>query len=823
MLPRKGGESFDIALDGLVVRTARVAMNRPSRSSVPIARRPSATPQSTQTPPAPPVVPLRRSSSVPAGKPGSHNNLHGAAKTPRSTLHAHETMWIADAYPTREVPMLPAGGIQRKGSNKNMSTMMSPVVAVPTGVSSSSFAGIDEQVSGQSSTLGCSPSDPTYLQLKSPTLLPTAAAPAGGGDASWTYQPPPNNQRMFEFPEDGLRFSSQFDSGNLIQMERIAPFRYQLYSAPDCGNSPQQTNNRQWFHFAVCGANKGTTLHLQMIGLMNSKMYSFGWTPVAAVCPFKPQYSRINTKVVVTKLESMPPTPDYPQLGYKPYDAEGGDEGGDEGGGGKKKGPDCVAMNISFEYRFEVDIPLQSAHPIGHPQCPAVFIASNHPYSFQRLQRALHTWQSIAQQNGLFFHREDLCTTLDRRVVDLLTISSTHGQSATQRELPYVENCPMKPEARPLAFPKKEYIVLSARVHPGETPASHMLHGCLDFLLSGDPRAVMLLEKYVFVVIPMLNPDGVVRGHSRADTCGQNLNRCYKDARADRHPTIFAMRNLLFSIQRTGRLALFIDMHAHANKKGAFFFGNGMNGIDQVQNMLYAKLVALNTPHLEFTSCNFSESNMFAVGKNGEGKDTSSRVVIYRETGFIHSYTLETSYVTGVVQNPVAATNLPGEENDVLGGSPSPKYSQATFADVGKALLVSWLDMVGLNPHSRLPNTSYRTARGVAQWLQRQILLEASEQYKRATGCIDDTMLLSNTPPLLSAIGSSDLPAESFTIKSTKILPPTTVTELHDLLAKARSDAAAAPSAANNAAVGAAQRSAASSSSSERRPSIPRR
>ena len=86
---------------------------------------------------------------------------------------------------------------------------------------------------------------------------------------------------------------------------------------------------------------------------------------------------------------------------------------------------------------------------------------------------------------------------------------------------------------------------------------------------------------------------------------------------------------------------------------------------------------------------------MFAVGKNGEGKDTSSRVVIYRETGFIHSYTLETSYVTGVVQNPVASTNIPGEENDVLGGSPSPKYNQVTFADVGKALLISWLDMVG--------------------------------------------------------------------------------------------------------------------------------
>ena len=357
---------------------------------------------------------------------------------------------------------------------------------------------------------------------------------------------------MFEFRKTA-RFSSQFDSGSLVQMERIAPFRYQLYSAPDCGNSPQQTNNRQWFHFAVCGATKDD-LTYEMIGLMNVKCMPW-MDPVAAVCPTKPQYSRINTKVVVTKLD-VPPTPDYPMLGYKPYEGgEGGEDGdGEGGGGGGKKKPDCIAMNISFEYRFEADVPLQSAHPIGHPQCPAVFIASNHPYSFQRLQRALHTWQSIATQNQLYFHREDLCVSLDQRVVDLVTISSSHGQSTSQRELPYVEKCPMNVDNRAWTFPKKQYIVLSARVHPGETPASHMLHGCLDFLLSGDPRAAVLLEKFVFVVVPMLNPDGVVRGHSRADTCGQNLNRCYKDVRADRHPSIYAMRNLLFSIQRTGRL-----------------------------------------------------------------------------------------------------------------------------------------------------------------------------------------------------------------------------------------------------------------------------
>ena len=219
-------------------------------------------------------------------------------------------------------------------------------------------------------------------------------------------------------------------------------------------------------------------------------------------------------------------------------------------------------------------------------------------------------------------------------------------------------------------FPKhRKYVLLSARVHPGEVPASHVMHGCIEFLLNTeDPRAIALRENFIFVIVPMINPDGVVRGNTRADSVGCNLNRMYKDPSPKRHPSVYELRQLMLHLGSENRkkmmtmmngsgggittdagrdLALYVDMHAHANKRGAFFYGNAMEADRQVENLLWAKLVSLNSPYLGFNDCNFTNSNMYSMGKTGICRDGSSRVNLFMETGLVHSYTLECNSLIG--------------------------------------------------------------------------------------------------------------------------------------------------------------------------------
>ncbi|XP_075000820.1 cytosolic carboxypeptidase-like protein 5 isoform X5 [Calonectris borealis] len=410
---------------------------------------------------------------------------------------------------------------------------------------------------------------------------------------------------------------------------------------------------------------------------------------------------------------------------------------------------------------------------------------------------------------------------------------------------PFVRTLPMRPRwERIRERPSFEVFFLSSRVHPGETPSSFVFNGFLDFILrEEDPRAQMLRRMFVFKLIPMLNPDGVVRGHYRTDSRGVNLNRQYLNPDAELHPAVYGAKAVLlyhhihsrilpgspdwrtyvsplstsslstkssnhsvrsnalspeaalselekannlrnspstwrastyFSPSQEPRLsgapaaelgrkdqavwilpsshttehceedarrplpaplpetilpqdsglAYYVDLHGHASKRGCFMYGNSFSDEnDQVENMLFPKLISLNSPHFDFTGCNFSEKNMYAKDKrDGQSKEGSGRVAVYKALGIIHSYTLECNYNTGRSVNsiPVAC-----HDNGRASPPPPPafpsKYTVELFEQVGRALAVAALDMAECNPWPRIVLSEHSCLSNLRAWMLKHV------------------------------------------------------------------------------------------------------
>ncbi|CAM9859582.1 unnamed protein product [Bubo scandiacus] len=92
---------------------------------------------------------------------------------------------------------------------------------------------------------------------------------------------------------------------------------------------------------------------------------------------------------------------------------------------------------------------------------------------------------------------------------------------------------------------KKAAVILTARVHPGETNSSWVMKGFLDYILGDSDKAQLLRDNFVFKVAPMLNPDGVIVGNHRCSLTGQDLNRKYGSNMKKFYPSIGYTRNMI--------------------------------------------------------------------------------------------------------------------------------------------------------------------------------------------------------------------------------------------------------------------------------------
>ena len=66
-----------------------------------------------------------------------------------------------------------------------------------------------------------------------------------------------------------------------------------------------------------------------------------------------------------------------------------------------------------------------------------------------------------------------------------------------------------------------------------------MVKGIIDYLVGPSLGARLLRDNFIFKVVPMLNPDGVINGNTRCNLAGVDLNRQWIEPNKKLHPSIY--------------------------------------------------------------------------------------------------------------------------------------------------------------------------------------------------------------------------------------------------------------------------------------------
>jgi murein tripeptide amidase MpaA len=163
-----------------------------------------------------------------------------------------------------------------------------------------------------------------------------------------------------------------------------------------------------------------------------------------------------------------------------------------------------------------------------------VWIARQPPYTLARLDALL---SELRNRPG--FDSRTIGKSVEDRPILLLTVTD-----------------PKTPD------PGKKVIWLMARQHSWESGTSWVAEGLLRFLLSDDPRAAQLRERYIVKLIPVCDPDGVVRGGVRFNKHGFDLNRNWDTVDPVKMPEIASQRKAILDWIDSGRpVHFFLTLH----------------------------------------------------------------------------------------------------------------------------------------------------------------------------------------------------------------------------------------------------------------------
>ncbi|KAG3030780.1 hypothetical protein PC120_g3490 [Phytophthora cactorum] len=418
----------------------------------------------------------------------------------------------------------------------------------------------------------------------------------------------PEETKAFPDLDSGLTFDSNFESGNLDRAIRIGQFEYDLVLRHDFNSS----GHMQWFYFAV------SNIQSTNASPRGDQKYRFN---IVNLCKSNSLFNQGLQPVV-----------------YSVRDAH------QKGKGWVRSGTDIYYFANSFVRPPRNAASIQGVAPLevapavttATPTAPVMtyytltftlefwnaddtyLIAHSYPYTLTMHQLHIDSILRSGHDTRQILRHSSLCTTLSGRNCDLLTISDF---SVAEQELN-----------------SRKAVFITSRVHPGESQASWMMRGVIDFLLGSSGVACVLRRMFVFQIIPMLNPDGVYYGNSRCGLSACDLNRQWQTPSKALHPTIFHAKELLIKERSSRGVAFYCDMHGHSRKKNVFMYGCDTKRKPNPAARTFAKLFSMQQTakkYISFPHCSFKVS---------KDKETTARVVVANELRINWSFTLEASF-----------------------------------------------------------------------------------------------------------------------------------------------------------------------------------
>ena len=214
-----------------------------------------------------------------------------------------------------------------------------------------------------------------------------------------------------------------------------------------------------------------------------------------------------------------------------------------------------------------------------------------------------------------YVFRKPLCKTLAGVNCDYLTITSKDRKDN---------------------IAKRQCVIISSRVHPGETVGSWMMRGVIKFIT--DPynqEAILLRENFIFKVIPMLNPDGVINGNYRCSLAGCDLNRRWKAPSKIIHPTVYHTKQLVKESHDERGVFLFCDLHGHSRKHNIFMYGCHNPKVPE-ETRIFPYLLSKISKYFSF------DSSRFGVQKS---KESTARIALYKDLQNVPNiFTMESTF-----------------------------------------------------------------------------------------------------------------------------------------------------------------------------------